>query len=105
MFSPTTGYTRTNVELAKVLMRESRPREAAYWAEAGLRGPADAGNTYVTQTELAEVAALAWDAAGVKDSAVVRYRQVIHNWSDAEPAFAARVERARLRLAALSASE
>jgi DNA-binding SARP family transcriptional activator/TolB-like protein len=105
VFSPTTGYTRTNVELAKVLMRESRPREAAYWAEAGLRGPADAGNTYVTQTELAEVAALAWDAAGMKDSAVVRYRQVVHNWSDAEPAFAARVERARLRLAALSASE
>ena len=104
IFSPTMGYTRTNVELAKVLMRKNRPREAAYWAEAALRGPADAANTYVTRTELAELAALAWDAAGVRDSAAARYRQVVDNWREAEPTFATRLERARLRLAALSAS-
>jgi DNA-binding SARP family transcriptional activator/TolB-like protein len=103
VFSPVTGYTRTNVELAKLLLRLGRPREAAYWAEAGLRGNLDANNTYVTQTELAELAAAAWDAAGVKDSASVRYRQVVNNWRDAEPAFNPRLERARLRLAMLSA--
>ncbi len=101
IFSPTLGYTRTNLELGKVLLRLDQPREAAYWAESGLRGSYDAANTYVTPTELAELAASAWDVAGERDSAIVRYEQVLRNWKDAEPTFSARVERARLRLAAL----
>ncbi len=102
IFSPTVGYTRTNLELGRVMLKLDRPREAAAWAEAGLRGPFDGSNTYVTSTELAELAATAWDAAGVRDSAVTRYRQVVKQWRDADPAFSARVERARLRLATLS---
>jgi tetratricopeptide (TPR) repeat protein len=101
IFSPVIGYTRTNVELARVLLRLNRPRQAAYWAEAGLRGPFDGPNSYATQTELAELAAVAWDAAGVRDSAARRYRQVIRNWTNAESTFGTRVERARLRLAML----
>jgi DNA-binding SARP family transcriptional activator len=103
VFSPTAGYTRINIALGRVLLRLGRPKEAAYWGEAGLRGAFDAGGSYVTQTELAELAATAWDAAGVRDSALVRYEQVLHNWRNAEPMFSPRVERARLRIAALRA--
>lgn len=103
VYSPTAGYTRINIALGRVLLRLGRPKEAAYWGEAGLRGGFDAGGSYVTQTELAELAATAWDAAGVRDSALVRYEQVLHNWANAEPMFSPRVERARLRIAALRA--
>jgi tetratricopeptide (TPR) repeat protein len=103
VFSPTQGYTRINMALGRVLLRLGRAREAAYWGEAGLRGGFDAGGSYVTQTELAELAATAWDAAGVRDSALLRYDQVVRNWRNAEPAFGARVERARLRAAQLRA--
>jgi tetratricopeptide (TPR) repeat protein len=101
IFSPVIGYTRTNVELGRLLLRLDRPREAASWAEAALHGPFDGPNSYVTQTELAELAAVAWDAAGVRDSAARRFRQVIQNWTNAESTFGARIERARLRLAML----
>ncbi|MEO8140488.1 MAG: BTAD domain-containing putative transcriptional regulator [Gemmatimonadota bacterium] len=103
VYSPTAGYTRINMALGRVLLRLGRPKEAAFWGEAGLKGGFDAGGSYVTQTELAELAATAWDAAGVHDSALVRYDQVVHNWRNAEPMFSARVERARLRAAALRA--
>ncbi|HXI20540.1 MAG TPA: hypothetical protein VNH46_05620, partial [Gemmatimonadales bacterium] len=102
IFGPAVGYTRTNLELGRVLLRLHRPAEAAAWAEAGLRGPFDGTNTYVTQTELAELAALAWDAAGDRERALTRYRQVAANWASAEPSLRIRVERARLRIAALS---
>lgn len=102
IFSTTSGYTRTNLELGRVLLRLGKPLEAAALAEAGLRGAYESTGTYVTMTELAELAAVAWDAAGVRDSAVMRYRQVVSNWSRADPPFGPRVERARLRLAALS---
>ncbi len=101
IWSPTTGYTRTNIELAKVLLRLNRPREAAYWADAARRGGLDASQTYTTTTELLELGALAWDAAGERDSALTRYRQVLKNWSAAEPTYRARVERARIRVAQL----
>jgi tetratricopeptide (TPR) repeat protein len=102
IFSTTLGYTRTNLELGRILLRLGRPREAAALAEAALRGAFESTGTYVTPTELAELAAAAWDAAGVKDSALMRYRQVAANWAHADSAFGPRVERAKLRIAALS---
>lgn len=102
IYSTTLGYTRTNLEFGRVLLRLGRPREAAALAESALRGAFESTGTYATQTELAELAAAAWDAAGVKDLALVRYRQVASNWAHADPAFGPRVERARLRIAALS---
>ncbi len=101
IWSPTGGYTRTNIELAKVLLRLNQPREAAYWADAARHSGLDASQTYTTTTELLELGALAWDAAGERDSAVARYQQVVRNWSNAEPLFQPRVERARLRLGQL----
>ncbi len=88
--------------LGRVLLKLNRLWEAATWAEAPLRGRFHGSSTYATSTELAELAAAAWDAAGVRDSAVTYYRQVVKQWQNAEPAFSARIERARLRLAALS---
>lgn len=102
IFSPTAGYTRTNLEMGRVLLRLGRPREAAALAESALRGSFESTGTYATQTELAELAAAAWDAAGVRDSALLRYRQVASNWAQADPQFGPRVERAKLRIAALS---
>lgn len=101
IWSPTGGYTRTNIELAKVLLRLGQPREAAYWADAARRGGLDASQTYATATELLELGGLAWDAAGERDSAIARYTQVLHNWKDAEAVYRPRVERARIRLAQL----
>jgi DNA-binding SARP family transcriptional activator len=102
IFSPTVGYSRTNLELGRVLLRLGRAREAAALAESALRGIFESTGSYATQTELAELAAVAWDAAGEKDSALVRYRQVASNWAHADPVFGPRVERTRLRIAALS---
>jgi DNA-binding SARP family transcriptional activator len=102
IFSTTTGYTRTNLEMGRVLLRLGRPREAAALAEAALRGAFESTGTYATQTEMAELAAAAWDAAGVRDSALLRYRQVASNWAHADPVLGPRVERAKLRIAALS---
>jgi tetratricopeptide (TPR) repeat protein len=101
IYSPTSGYTRTNIELAKVLMRLNRPREAAYWADAARRAGLDASQSYATHGELLELGALAWDAAGQADSAVTRYKALLYHWRDAEPIFKPRVERARLRLEVL----
>src|SRR5690606_7443021 len=98
IWSPTGGYTRTNVELAKVLLRLNRPREAAYWADAARHGGLDASQTYTTTTELLERRALAADAVGGRDSAAPWCEQVAGESRDAEPRSQPRVERARLRL-------
>jgi tetratricopeptide (TPR) repeat protein len=102
IFSPPMGYTRTNLLLGRLLLRLNQPREAAWWAEQALHSSFEATNTYVTQTEFAELAALAWDAAGEKGKALERYRMVASAWIHADPVFSARLERARLRITALS---
>jgi tetratricopeptide (TPR) repeat protein len=102
IFSPPMGYTRTNLLLGRDLLKLNQPAEAAWWAEQALSSSFEATNTYVTHTEFAELAALAWDAAGVKDKALARWRIVAANWAHADPEYSARVERARLRIAALS---
>jgi DNA-binding SARP family transcriptional activator/TolB-like protein len=102
IFSPPMGYTRTNLLMGRALLKLNRPREAAWWAEQALTGSFEATNTYVTQTELAELAALAWDAVGDRAKALARYRLVASSWAHADPEFSARVERAKLRITALS---
>lgn len=102
IYSPTIGYNRNNIELAKVLLRQNRPLEAGQVLESTMHGSYDASNTYATPTELWELAALAYDNAGVREKAVTYYRRVIQGWAAADPELAPRVERARLRLAALT---
>jgi len=101
VFSPTNGYSRTNLALGAALLAAGRPAEAAAVARAGLAGPIDGSSYYVTRTELHELAARAFDAAGEPDSAAPQYAQVVRAWSRADPAFASRLAAARTRLAAL----
>jgi len=101
MFAPTTGFTRTNFELARVYLRLRRPKEAIAVLQPSLRGSLEASNLYVTRTELHERLAQAWDALGNVDSAAVHYAWVTKAWNAADPAFASRVSAARVRLAAL----
>jgi len=101
IFSPTTGFTRTNFELGRIYLRMKRPRDAVAILQPALRGAIDASNLYVTRTELHELLAQAWDAAGNLDSAAVHYAWIAKAWSAADPALAPRLNAARTRLAAL----
>lgn len=92
--SRTFGYTRISLELARVLMRQGRAREAAELLEAALRGSLEASNLYVTRTELHELLARAWTAAGEPGRAAPHLRAVDDAWAAADPPYAAR--RARL---------
>jgi DNA-binding SARP family transcriptional activator/tetratricopeptide (TPR) repeat protein/TolB-like protein len=92
--SRTSGYTRISLELARVLLRQDRPREAAELLEPALRGSLEASNLYVTRTELHELLARAWSAAGEPARARPHLRAVDAAWAAADPPFAAR--RARL---------
>jgi DNA-binding SARP family transcriptional activator/tetratricopeptide (TPR) repeat protein len=102
MFSTTSGYGRINLELGRALLALGQPRRAAEVLSAGLRGPLDAANLYVSRTELHEMAGQAWEAAGRSDQAAVHYRWVAEAWRSADPSFAARRENVQRRLARLA---
>jgi tetratricopeptide (TPR) repeat protein len=101
--SPAEGYLRINLEMARASLRRGRPRDAVDALQPALRGLIEGYGYYVTRTELHEVAARAWEAAGVRDSAVTHYNQVLSAWSKADPSFAPRVADVRQRLVALQA--
>jgi len=88
--SPTLGFTRANLELARCLIQLGQPREAVLVLQSALRGDVDASNLYVTRTELRELMAHAFDRAGERDSAAVQYRAVVKAWAQADPMFASR---------------
>ncbi len=94
MLSPTFGYTRTNYELARALMRLGRPAGAIPVLQPALRGSIESSNLYVTHTELHELLAQAWDAANGRDSARAHYRFVASAWKRADPMLQARRARA-----------
>jgi predicted Zn-dependent protease len=96
MHSPTQGFTRTNVELARALIAMHKPLEAIVVLRSALHGPLDASNFYVTHTELHDALGRAWALAGNADSAAVHYSYVARAWSKADPSFAARVDTVRL---------
>lgn len=102
LWSLGTGYTRTNLELARLLLREERPADAVAVLAPGLRGPLDASNSYVTLTELHELLAQAHEQAGATDSAVAHYRWVSAAWANADPVFRVRADRAREQARALA---
>lgn len=90
VFSPTEGYTRVNYELARVLLARHRPLDAVPWLQAALRGGLEASNYYLTQTDVHELLARCFAAAGLPDSARVHAAWVVRVWAHAEPEFAAR---------------
>ncbi|HEV8399310.1 MAG TPA: BTAD domain-containing putative transcriptional regulator [Gemmatimonadales bacterium] len=97
VFSWTQGYTRVNYELAKALLAVRRPRDAIAALQPAFRGSLEAANLYITRTELHELLAQAFDAAGERDSAIVHWRAVESAWRNADPPFRARWEIARQR--------
>jgi tetratricopeptide (TPR) repeat protein len=103
IYSPTLGFTRTNLELGRGLIALGRPREAIASLAPALRGGLEGSNLYVTRTELHEMLARAFDAASDPDSATVHYQAVVSAWRRADPQFRARYDAARLRLAQLTA--
>jgi DNA-binding SARP family transcriptional activator/TolB-like protein len=101
IFSSTDGYTRNSYELARTLLTLHRTNEAIAVLEPAFRGSLQASNSYVTHTELHEVLAQAFEAAGQPDSAAAHYRYVVSAWAHADPQFRARWEQARARLTAI----
>jgi tetratricopeptide (TPR) repeat protein len=102
IFSWNYGYTRTNLELARTLMRLGRAAEAVAVLQPALRGSVEASNLYVTRTELHELLAESWDAANGRDSAVAHYRVVARAWNRADPHLQPRRARAEARAAELA---
>jgi tetratricopeptide (TPR) repeat protein len=101
IFSPSSGYTRTNLELARVLLGLGRPREAVSILQPAFRGPLEASSLYVTRTELHALLGRAWDAAGQPDSATVHYQWVLDAWRGADRDLHARRDSVAARLRAL----
>ena len=98
---PGYGYTRIDFELGRALLEAGRAREAVAVLQPAIR-EFEATALYVTRTEMRELLARAWDAAGVRDSAVVHYRAVANAWRRADPVLRPRLEAVQARLAALA---
>jgi Flp pilus assembly protein TadD, contains TPR repeats len=101
IYSVSGGYTRSNYELARLLLRNNRPREAIAVLQPALRGSIDGSNVYVNRSELHQLLGQAWDAASGKDSAAAHYAVVARVWAAGDPPFRARADSARRRLASL----
>lgn len=98
MFSPNFGYTRTNMAMARSLLRLRRPVDAIAVLQPALRGDLEASNFYVTRTDVHELLGLAWDAApgaAARDSAAAHMAYVTRAWAGADASFAARLSRMR----------
>ena len=104
IYSLTGGYSRTAYELAALLLRQHRPREAIAVLQPAFRGSLDAANLYTTRPQLHELLGRAWEAASVNDSAAAHYAVVARAWSAGDPPFRARADSARARLVALGAT-
>jgi DNA-binding SARP family transcriptional activator/TolB-like protein len=98
IYSLPAGFTRTNYELARVYLRDGRPRDAVAVLQPVFRGALDGSNLYVTRTEIHELLAKAWDAAGSRDSAAAHYQWAANAWRGADPSLAPRLQAVRRRL-------
>jgi hypothetical protein len=96
--SPSRGFTRINDEMGKSLIALDRPAEAASVIRSALRSQLDESALHVTRTELHELAARAFAAAGQRDSAAYHDAIVERAWRSADPALAARYDTARRAL-------
>jgi tetratricopeptide (TPR) repeat protein len=69
IFSPTTGFTRTNLMLGQLLTATGKPEEAVAILRPALHGALEAANLYVTRTDIQEEMSRAFQALGQRDSA------------------------------------
>jgi Flp pilus assembly protein TadD len=93
--------TRINQELARALLRLGRPLDAVHVLQPAVRAPIEYVRLYTNLTELEELLAQAWDAAGARDSALVHYRAVLHAWQHADPILQDRIAAVRARVSEL----
>ncbi len=101
IFSPSDGYTRANLELARAWLGAGQPRAAVAILSSALRGPVEASSFYLTRTEIHEMLARSFEAAGMPDSAAAHYAVVARSWQNGDAPFrrrAASAEAARRRL-------
>jgi len=84
IFSPTSGYTRTNYELARVLIDAGRPRDAIRVLRPIFHGGLEASNLYLTRTDVHALLGRAFELADQPDSAVTHYRKAISSWEQAD---------------------
>ena len=102
IYSPTEGFTRTNRALAVLYLARGQPNDALRVLGAALRsGSIESGSLYVTQTELRELSARAFDQLGKADSAAANYRYVVSALEKSDPEARARYTAAMQRVAAL----
>ncbi|HEX2722465.1 MAG TPA: hypothetical protein VHM24_06070, partial [Gemmatimonadaceae bacterium] len=99
MFSPSEGYTRTNLELARELIAAGRNSEAIAVLRPALAGPIESSNLYVTLTEIHEQMAIAFERRAARDSAAVHYAWVARAWRDADRRFRERYDIAKKKSA------
>jgi tetratricopeptide (TPR) repeat protein len=83
--SPTLGYTRSNVEMARSLLRLRRYREAVSILEPAMRGGIQSGNFYTTYPEIRLLLAEAYAGAGQHDRANRELDWVRRAWVNADP--------------------
>jgi tetratricopeptide (TPR) repeat protein len=102
--SPVIGFTRIHYEMGRALLRLGRASEAVDALRATVHGPLEGSNLYVTHTDLRALLGQASDSAGIRDSALVQYRQVLKAWQRADSSLGPRAEAVRARVATLTAS-
>ena len=85
VFSVSAGYTRTNVEMAKSLIRLGRYAEAISILEPAMRGSLEASNLYATFAEIRLLLAQAYAGAGEPDRANRQLDWVRRAWVRADP--------------------
>ena len=101
LVDPVSGYSRVNLELARMLLARNQPREAIPVLRAPLAGPIESTNYYTTLTELHALLGEAFDRAGEADSALAHYDYTLVAWAHADPQFRPRVLLIQRRVAAL----
>jgi predicted Zn-dependent protease len=97
IYSPTVGYTRINLHLARVELALGRPKNAVATLQSALRGTFDGSNFYMTRTELHELLAQAFATDGQPDSARAHYAVVARAWRTGDASFRARAESAEAK--------
>jgi DNA-binding SARP family transcriptional activator/Tfp pilus assembly protein PilF len=100
LFSPLSGYTRTNFELAQALLESGRPAEAIPVLEAALRGPVGASGYYLSRTEIHQLLARALEEAGREAEAIPHHQWVAAAWGRGDPVFRMRADQASQRISA-----
>jgi DNA-binding SARP family transcriptional activator len=93
--SPNEGYTRTNLELGRLLLAHDRAQEAIATLRPAIHGSIESSNLYVTRTELYEALGQAWHALAQHDSAAAYSGRVLRAWANADPSFGTRLAAAR----------